>query len=137
MSANGAENPIKVLIGILGIDQHEVGAITVAHLLRDAGMEVVYVGPFQLPAGLVKAAIEENVDLIGLSCHSWEYLYFLPELIEMLAAEEHPIPIVVGGSVVTAQDEQTLLGQGVRAIFGPGTEHDRIVHTIREIVQDG
>ncbi len=125
---------IKVLIGILGIDQHEVGAITVAHHLRDAGMEVVYAGRFQLPPAIVKAAIEEDVDVIGLSCHSWEYLYFLPELIELLAAEDSPIPIVVGGSVVTPQDERQLLDQGVRAVFGPGATPKDIVIAIREIV---
>jgi hypothetical protein len=75
---------IRVLIGMVGLDQHELGAIVVSKLLRDAGMEVVYGGKFNIPPKLVKASIEEDVDVIGLSCHSWEYLYYLPKLLELM-----------------------------------------------------
>ena len=73
---------IKVLIGILGVDQHEVGAMTVARILRDAGMEVIYAGRFNLPPTIVQAAIEEDVDVIGLSCHSWEYIHYMDDLFQ-------------------------------------------------------
>lgn len=128
--------PIRVLIAILGIDQHEVGAIAVAHILRDAGMEVVYAGRFQLPPAIVTMAVEEDVDVIGLSCHSWEYLYFLPELLSLLDETEGSFPIVVGGSIITPEDEATLAEQGVRAAFGPSTSPEEIVRTIREIAKN-
>ena len=63
---------VRVLIGILGLDQHEVGAVAVSRMLRDAGMEVIYTGRFNMPAMIVETSIQEAVDLIGLSCHSWE-----------------------------------------------------------------
>ncbi len=125
---------IKVLMAILGIDQHEVGAIVVSKYLMDAGMEVVYAGKFLLPPVIVKTAIEEDVDVIGLSCHSWEYLYFIPELIELLKKEGITIPIVVGGSVVTEKDKTNILQQGVRAAFGPTATADEIIESIEKIV---
>ena len=93
--------PIRVLIGILGLDQHEVGAMAVSRILRDAGMEVVYLGRFNLPADIAKAAIEEGADVIGLSCHSWEYLHYLDPLFAALRENGLDTPVVVGGSVVT------------------------------------
>ena len=79
-----AMRPIRVLIGILGLDQHEVGAMSVARMLRDAGMEVVYLGRFNLPNDIAKAALEEGADVVGLSCHSWEYLHYLDPLLAAL-----------------------------------------------------
>lgn len=126
--------PIRVWIGTLGLDQHEVGATAVARLLRDAGMEVIYAGRFNLPPGIVKAALEEDVDVIGLSCHSWEYLEYVDELLQLLRARELNLPVVVGGSVITAEDRQVLHGKGVAAVFGPTTAVDDIPETIRRLV---
>ena len=84
----------RIFIGTLGMDQHEVGAIAVARLLRDAGMEVLYMGRFNLPAMIVKVCLEEDVDVIGLSCHSWEYLYYLPELMTLMKEKSLDIPEV-------------------------------------------
>ena len=78
------ERPVRVLLTLLGLDQHEAGAFAVARLLRDAGMEVIYLGRFGVPEAIADSALEEDVDLIGLSCHSWEYLYYLDELLEVL-----------------------------------------------------
>ncbi|MBI3785895.1 MAG: cobalamin B12-binding domain-containing protein [Deltaproteobacteria bacterium] len=111
--------PIRVLIAMLGLDQHEVGGLAVARLLRDAGMEVVYAGRFNLPAGIVKVSLEESVDVIGLSCHSWEYLYYVDELLQLLHEQGLDTPVVVGGSVVTPADARNLLDRGVGAAFGP------------------
>ena len=77
---------VRVLIGMMGMDQHEVGAVAVSRLLRDAGMEIIYLGRFNTPAGIAKISIEEDVDVIGLSCHSWEYLHYVPELLNLLNA---------------------------------------------------
>jgi methylmalonyl-CoA mutase C-terminal domain/subunit len=125
---------IRIIIGALGMDQHEVGAVAVSRLLRDAGMEVIYLGRFNTPAGIVKTSIEENADIIGISCHSWEYLHFMPELLESLQAEDLDIPVVVGGSVITAGDTQKLKDMGVAAAFGPSATNDEIVERIRQLV---
>jgi len=125
--------PIRVLIAILGLDQHEVGAIAVARALRDAGMEVIYLGRFNLPAHIAQAALEEGVDVIGLSCHSWEYLHMLDPLFEALRAVDRDVPVVVGGSVVTPNDARAIVERGVAAAFGPTAESGEIVETIRRL----
>jgi methylmalonyl-CoA mutase C-terminal domain/subunit len=127
----------RILIGTLGLDQHEVGAVTVARLLRDAGFEVVYTGRFNLPPAIVKTAAEESVDVIGLSCHSWEYLHYTGELLAGLAAAGLAIPVVLGGSVITAADRATLLAKGVAAAFGPGALPEDIIATMRRLVAAG
>jgi len=126
--------PVRVWIGTLGLDQHEVGATAVARLLRDAGMEVIYAGRFNLPPGIVKAAIEEDVDVIGLSCHSWEYLEYIDELMALLRGRSVKIPVVAGGSVITAGDERLLREKGVAAVFGPTAPVEDIPAAIRRLV---
>jgi len=126
--------PIRVWIGTLGLDQHEVGATAVARLLRDAGMEVIYAGRFNLPPGIVKAAVEEDVDVIGLSCHSWEYLEYIDELMQLLRERDLNVPVVVGGSVITAGDERLLREKGVAAVFGPTAPVEDIAAAIRRLV---
>ncbi len=125
--------PIKVVLGTLGMDQHETGAVAVARMLRDAGMDVVYLGRFNLPTGIVKAAVEEGADVIGLSCHSWEYLYYMDELFELLREQRLEVPVVVGGSVVTAEDARTVEAKGVAAAFGPGAREEEVVSTIQRL----
>ncbi|MEW6442467.1 MAG: cobalamin-dependent protein [bacterium] len=124
---------IKVYIGTLGLDQHELGAVAVSRMLRDAGMEVVYAGRFNLPAAIVKTSLEEDVDVIGLSCHSWEHLYYVPEILDLLRRQSLAVPVVVGGSVITPGDRQKLTEMGVAAAFGPGALEKEIVETIRRI----
>jgi len=125
---------IRVFMGMLGMDQHEVGAIAVSRMLRDAGMEVIYAGRFNMPPMIVKTSIEENVDVIGLSCHSWEYLYYMPELIELLKERGIEIPVIVGGSVITSGDVKRLEEMGVAAAFGPSSSDQEIIETIKNIV---
>lgn len=127
--------PIRVLIGILGLDQHEVGAMAVARLLRDAGMEVIYLGRFNLPNDIATAAVEEGVDVVGLSCHSWEYLHFLDPLFAAFRERDLDVPIVVGGSVVTAEDARAIQARGVAAAFGPTAEESEIVATIEQLAR--
>jgi len=124
---------IRVLIGMVGLDQHEVGAIAVSRILRDAGMEVIYAGRFNTPAGLVKTSLEEGVDVIGLSCHSWEYLHYMPELLALLKEKDLHIPVVVGGSVITPGDSEKLAELGVAASFGPSATNKQIIETVRRI----
>jgi methylmalonyl-CoA mutase C-terminal domain/subunit len=125
---------IRVFMGMFGMDQHEVGAIAVSRMLRDAGMEVIYAGRFNMPPMIVKTSIEENVDVIGLSCHSWEYLYYTSELIELLKERGVEIPVIVGGSVITSGDVKRLKEMGVAAAFGPSSTDQEIIETIKNIV---
>jgi methylmalonyl-CoA mutase, C-terminal domain len=131
-----AGGTVSVLLAILGMDQHEVGARAVARVLRDAGMEVVYAGRFNLPAGIAKMAAEEDVDVIGLSCHSWEYLYYVDELLALLRQDAR-IPVIVGGSVITPADARALAAKGVAATFGPGATLEEIVATVRRLAAAG
>jgi methylmalonyl-CoA mutase C-terminal domain/subunit len=130
-----AERPVRILLAILGLDQHEAGAFAVARLLRDAGMEVIYLGRFGTPETVVDAAFEEGVDVIGLSCHSWEYLYYLDELFELLNSRELDIPVVVGGSVLSQDDKNEIQAKGVAATFGPGSDASEIVQQIRSLAE--
>ena len=127
--------PIRVLIGILGLDQHEVGAMAVARMLRDAGMEVVYLGRFNLPNDIAKAAVEEGADVVGLSCHSWEYLHYLDPLLAALREHGLDVPVVVGGSVVTPADARAVRAKGVAAAFGPTAESTEIVASIERLAR--
>jgi len=126
---------VRILLAILGLDQHEAGAFAVAALLRDAGMEVIYFGRFGTPENVVDSAFDEGVDVIGLSCHSWEYLYYLDELFELLKGRELDIPVVVGGSVLSQDDKNEIQAKGVAATFGPGSDADEIVQRIRSLAE--
>lgn len=123
----------KIVIGLFGIDQHEVGALAVSSLLRDAGMEIVYAGRYNTPDSLVRIAVEEDADIIGVSCHSWEYLGYVPELIGLVKSHSPDIAVVLGGSVITATDARVMEAAGVAAIFGPGDAPIAISDSIRRI----
>ncbi len=127
--------PIRILLAILGLDQHEAGAFAVARLLRDAGMEVIYLGRFSTPESVAVSALEEGVDVIGLSCHSWEYLHYLDELFDLLRSREIDIPVVVGGSVLSQDDKNEIQAKGVAATFGPGADAGEIVQRIRSLAE--
>ena len=127
------DRPIKVLITILGLDQHEVGAQAIAATLRDAGMEVVYGGRFNLPPAVVNTALQEDVDIIGISAHSWEYLHFLDDIFAGLNEIELDIPVIVGGSVVTDGDKEDIKSKGVAAAFGPTDRPDDIISGIQDL----
>lgn len=124
---------IRVIIGMLGLDQHEIGAIAVSRLLRDQGMEVIYSGRFNTPAGLVKTAIEEDADLIGLSCHSWEYLHYLPDLLGLIEEKGLDIPVIIGGSVITPGDADKVKDLGVAEAFGPSARNEDIVVAVKRV----
>ena len=104
-------------------------------LLRDAGMEVIYLGRFGTPEFVVASAFQEGVDVIGLSCHSWEYLYYLDELFELLKSRALDIPVVVGGSVLSQDDKNEIQAKGVAATFGPGSDASDIVQQIRSLAE--
>jgi methylmalonyl-CoA mutase C-terminal domain/subunit len=127
----------RIVIGMVGLDQHEVGAVAVSRILMEAGMEVIYLGRFQTPESLVKAGIQEAADAIGISCHSWEYLYFMPDILQLLDKQNADIPVVVGGSVITGGDRKKLEEMGVALVFEPGVEKNEIVQKMESLVAQG
>ena len=125
---------IRVLVGVLGMDQHEVGAVGIAKMLRDQGMEVIYTGCFNTPETIVQTAIEEDADVIGISSHSWEYLYYTPELLDLLKKNDLDTPVIIGGSVITEEDAAKMLDLGVAAVFGSGSVVTDMIETVRNLV---
>ncbi len=124
--------PIKILITKIGLDGHDRGSRVVAAHLRDAGMEVVYTPPWQEINAVVKLALEEDVDVIGLSCLATDHL-LVPKLMQALRDQglAH-IKVVVGG-IVPDEDEALLLDAGVSRVFHPGSSLDDITQTITDL----
>jgi methylmalonyl-CoA mutase C-terminal domain/subunit len=124
-----------VLVAKPGLDGHDRGAKVIARALRDAGMEVIYTGLRQTPEMIVNAAIQEDVDCVGLSILSGAHNAIVPRVTEMLREQSAGDILVVLGGTIPEQDAQALKGQGVAAIFGPGTSLESVVRFIRENVK--
>lgn len=124
---------IRVLVAKVGLDGHDRGIKVVARLLRDAGMEVVYTGLFQTPETVASAAIQEDVDVVGLSMLSGAHLTLAPMVVEALRTQGSDIPVVVGG-IVPNNDLEDLKAAGVAAVFGPGASAEEMVTSINEVV---
>jgi methylmalonyl-CoA mutase C-terminal domain/subunit len=125
---------IRVIVSKVGLDGHDRGAKVVATLLRDAGMEVVYLGMYQTPEGIVKAAIDEDADVIGVSYLSGEHLVFTPKLVaEMKKRGLHDVVFVVGGSF-PPEDIPLMKEMGADEVFRGGSLTDSFVNYIREHV---
>ncbi len=128
------EKKIRVLIAKPGLDGHDRGAKVVARALRDAGMEVIYTGLRQTPEQIVAAAIQEDVDAIGLSILSGAHNVLFPEIMRLLASQgAADIPVFAGG-IIPEQDVAKLREMGIRGIFLPGTPTAVAVDAIREAV---
>jgi methylmalonyl-CoA mutase C-terminal domain/subunit len=127
------DKKIKILVGKPGLDGHDRGAKVVALALRDAGMEVIYTGLHQSLDQIVRTAVQEAVDVIGLSIMSGAHLPICERLLAMLKAENiGDVPIVVGG-VIPKQDVAKLSGMGVKGVFPGGTPFEDIVAGIKKI----
>lgn len=127
-------SPLRILIGKPGLDGHDRGAKVVARALRDAGMEVIYTGLHQRPADIVRAAIQEDVDAVGLSLLSGAHLTLVPEICQQLQAAGAEDVAVFCGGIIPDEDIPALQAAGVRAVFGPGTPTDEIVAAIQAVV---
>ncbi|CAB4687665.1 MAG: methylmalonyl-CoA mutase [Actinobacteria bacterium] len=121
---------LRVLVAKIGLDGHDRGIKIVARLLRDAGMEVIYTGLFQTPDTVASAAIDEDVDVIGLSMLSGAHMTLAPLVVEALRARGSTIPVVVGG-IVPKQDIALLKEAGIAEVLGPGAPGTAVVDTIR------
>lgn len=120
----------RVVLAKLGLDGHDRGLKIVARMLRDAGMEVVYLGLRQSPEAVAGAALQEDADVVGLSMHNASHLTLAPLMVEALRAQGLDTPVVVGG-IVPDEDVAVLTEAGVAAILGPGASAAEVVATVR------
>ncbi len=125
-----SEEKIRVLVAKPGLDGHDRGAKVIARALRDAGMEVIYTGLRQTPEMIVEAALQEDVDVVGLSILSGAHMALVPRVLELLRAEGLSDVLVLIGGIIPDDDAPVLLEMGVSGVFGPGTNTQDIVQHI-------
>ena len=123
--------PIRVLVAKPGLDGHDRGAKVVAAALRDAGMEVIYTGLHQTPEMIATAAVQEDVDVVGLSILSGAHMTLFPRVRELLAEAGRDDILVTGGGIIPKEDMEELQRHGVGRLFGPGTPTSELVEYIR------
>ena len=128
----GSKRPIRVLVAKPGLDGHDRGAKVVATALRDAGMEVIYTGLHQTPEMIAQAAIQEDVDVVGLSILSGAHLTLFPRVKQLLVAAGRDDVLVTGGGIIPPADMEALQQQGIGKLFGPGTPTSDLVRYIEE-----
>ena len=127
---------LRVLVAKLGLDGHDRGAKIIARMLRDNGMEIIYTGIRQTPSMVTRAALEEDVDLIGISILSGAHMDLIPLLFEELENNDaSDIPVIVGG-IIPDQDRINLLEMGVAEVFGPGTSSEEIIKFVRDNISN-
>ena len=130
------DKKIRVLIAKPGLDGHDRGAKVIARALRDAGMEVIYTGLRQTTEMVAEAALQENVDIVGLSILSGAHLTLVPRVIELMKANgQENVPVFVGG-IVPEEDVVVLLDAGVKAVYGPGSVTTRIIADIQNMMME-
>ncbi|HEY6210596.1 MAG TPA: cobalamin B12-binding domain-containing protein [Gemmatimonadales bacterium] len=130
----GPKRPIRVLIAKPGLDGHDRGAKVVAAALRDAGMEVIYTGLHQTPEMIAQAAIQEDVDVIGLSILSGAHMTLFPRVRKLVDAAGRSDILITGGGIIPPEDMETLERQGIGKLFGPGTPTTELIAYIEEWV---
>jgi methylmalonyl-CoA mutase C-terminal domain/subunit len=126
---------IRILVAKPGLDGHDRGARVIARAYRDAGFEVVYTGLHQTPEQIVAAALQEDVDLIGLSVLSGAHMYLFKRVLELLKANKAEDVMVIGGGIIPEEDIPKLKKLGIKEIFLPGTSLDTIVNWVRDNVK--
>ena len=130
--ARKSKRPIRILVAKPGLDGHDRGAKVVAAALRDAGMEVIYTGLHQTPEMIAQAAIQEDVDVVGLSILSGAHMTLFPRVRKLLdAAGRHDV-LLTGGGIIPPEDMNALVSQGTGKLFGPGTPTSDLIRYIQE-----
>ena len=127
---NSENTSLRVLVAKVGLDGHDRGVKVVARLLRDAGIEVIYTGLFQTPETVAAAAVDEDVDVVGLSMLSGAHMTLAPLVVEAIRARGVDIPVVIGG-IVPNSDVAELKAAGIAEILGPGAPADEVVAAVR------
>ena len=122
---------IKVLLSKVGLDGHDRGVKVVARGLRDAGMEVIYLGLRLTPEQIAEAAIQEDVDVVGLDCLSGAHMALFPKTVQLIREKRGSDILVIGGGIIPKKDIPVLRDAGIAEIFGPGTSIDEIVKFIK------
>ena len=128
--------PIRVLVAKVGLDGHDRGAKVIATALRDSGMEVIYTGLRQTPEMVVNAALQEDVDAIGISILSGAHMTVFPRIIELMKEKEMDDVLLTGGGIIPEEDMNSLLGMGVGKLFIPGTTTSEIAGYITGWVKE-
>lgn len=123
---------LRLMVAKPGLDGHDRGARIIARAFRDAGFEVVYTGLHQTPEEIVEAAIQEDVDMIGLSSLAGAHMYLFSRVVELLREKEADDIVVIGGGIVPEDDITLLKRSGIKAVFTPGTPLDEIVHWVNK-----
>ncbi|HPV85593.1 MAG TPA: cobalamin B12-binding domain-containing protein, partial [Sedimentibacter sp.] len=126
--------PIRVLIAKPGLDGHDRGAKVIARALRDAGMEVIYTGLRQTPEQIVATAVQEDVDVVGMSILSGAHNHLFPRVAELLKEQGVDDVLIIGGGVIPDDDIQGLKEAGIKEIFTPGTETSKMIEYIKNNV---
>ena len=129
------ERKIRILIAKPGLDGHDRGAKVIARALRDAGMEVIYTGLRQTPEMIAEAALQEDVDAVGLSILSGAHMTLLPRIVQLLREKGLDDVLVFAGGIIPDEDVAPLKERGVLAVFGPGTNTDAVIEFIRGYFQ--
>ena len=124
--------PIRVLVAKPGLDGHDRGAKVVAAALRDAGMEVIYTGLHQTPEMIATAAIQEDVDVVGLSILSGAHMTLFPRVYDLLVASGREDILLTGGGIIPKEDMEALQSRGIARLFGPGTSTQDLVEYIKQ-----
>jgi len=127
---------IKVLVTKVGLDGHDRGAKVVSSLLKEAGMEVIYLGMFQRPESIVKAAIDEDVDVIGLSYLSGEHLIFTPKIVDEMRKNRVDDVLLIAGGTFPAEDIPTMEEMGIDKVFRAGSLTESIVDYINNHIEE-
>jgi methylmalonyl-CoA mutase C-terminal domain/subunit len=128
---SGIMRPIRVLVAKPGLDGHDRGAKVVAAALRDAGMEVIYTGLHQTPEMIATAAVQEDVDVVGLSILSGAHMTLFPRVLELLRAEGRGDILITGGGIIPREDMDALQAMGTGKLFGPGTPTSDLIEYIK------
>jgi methylmalonyl-CoA mutase C-terminal domain/subunit len=126
------DRPIRILVAKPGLDGHDRGAKVVAASLRDAGMEVIYTGLHQTPEMIATAAVQEDVDVVGLSILSGAHMTLFPRVLELLREQGRDDILITGGGIIPREDMEALQSQGIGKLFGPGTPTSDLADYIKE-----
>jgi methylmalonyl-CoA mutase, C-terminal domain len=132
VSPSSRRRPIRILVAKPGLDGHDRGAKVVAAALRDAGMEVIYTGLHQTPEMIAQAAIQEDVDVVGLSILSGAHMTLFPRVRKLLDAAGRQDVLLTGGGIIPPEDMTALESQGTGKLFGPGTPTSDLIKYIQE-----
>lgn len=132
VSENGRERPIRVLVAKPGLDGHDRGAKVLVRAFRDAGFEVIYTGLFQTPEMIASAALQEDVDVVGLSILSGAHMTLFPAIVSALKAVGREDVLLIAGGTIPDEDIPVVKAMGVAEVFGPGTRLQDAVAFVRD-----